>query len=127
MKAYISLITVIIVSFVAVGITVTFIMLGIGATQTSESLELSIKAKALADACAQDGLETIRENTSYTGTTNLSLGEGNCSFTVTNQGGEVRRIEVTGTVDTVIRKVLITTSQLNPQILISSWQEVADF
>lgn len=86
-KGFITLITVILVSAVTLTITFSFLLLGIGSVQTSESIEDSAKAKALHDACVYQALENIRANWSYTGSGNLSLGDGSCSFTVTESGG----------------------------------------
>lgn len=105
----------------------SLILLGIGATQTSQAVSDANEAAALADACAEDALQRLRLDNATTGTSNLTLGNGTCTYTITNSGGSNRDIEATGTVNDVIRKVAVNIDQLSPIINISSWQEVADF
>ena len=126
-KGYIALITVLVTGAVGVAITVSLLLLGLGSSRTSFSLEQSNQAKALANACAEEALQQIRDSTPFTGTGNLTLGQGSCSYTVTSGGSQNRTITSTGTVGTIIRKVKITIDKITPSIYVTSWQEVADF
>mgnify|MGYP001616035106 CR=1 FL=1 len=126
-KGYIALITVLVTGAVGVAITVSLLLLGLGSSRTSFSLEQSNQAKALANACAEEALQQIRDSTPFTGTGNLTLGQGSCSYTVTSGGSQNRTITSTGTVGTIIRKVKITIDKITPSINVTSWQEVADF
>jgi hypothetical protein len=83
----------------------------------------SAQSKALVNACAEIALEQMRENTSFTGSGNQTIGSNTCSYTVTNTGGNNRSVSVTGAVGTITRKLQITTSAFNP-LTIASWQEV---
>lgn len=123
-NGFILLITVLVIGAVATAIAVGLLNLGSGATTSSIYLEQSFQAKALADACAEEGLQQIRDSTPYTGTGSLTLGQGTCSYTVSNTGGSNRTVNATGTVGIVVRKVIVTTSAINPYIVISSWQEI---
>ena len=89
-------------------------------------MEQSNQAKALANACAEEALQQIRDSTPFTGTGNLTLGQGSCNYTVTSGGGQNRTIASTGTVGSIVRKVKTTIDKINPGINITSWQEVAD-
>jgi len=80
-------------------------------------------AKSLVNACAEVALETIRENNSYVGTSNVVLNGNTCTYIITNTGGANRGITISGSVKEIIRKLSITTSAFNP-LVISSWQEV---
>lgn len=126
-EGFVTLLFVLIVFAVSAAISGSLLLSGVASSRNSFSLNESDQAKALADACAERGLETIREDNGYTGTTNLSLGSGACSYTVSNTGGSTRTVAATGTAGTVVRKVRISVSQILPQISISSWQEVAEF
>lgn len=123
-KGYITLLSVLVVGAVGVSLTVSLLLLGLGSSRTSFAVEQSNQAKGLANACAEEALERIREATSFTGSGNLSLGSGSCTYSVTNQGGQNRTVTTTGTVGTLVRKVSILVSAITPAILISSWQEV---
>lgn len=126
-KGYITLISVLVVGAVGVAITVSLLLLGLGSSRTSFAYEQSNQAKALANACAEEALQTIRNNTSYVGTSGFDLGQGSCSYTVTNEGGENRTITAVGVVGIINRRVEVVIGDINPQINIVSWQEVADF
>jgi hypothetical protein len=122
---YVALITVLIVGAVALAIGIS--MLGIGSDlQRTELLEQeSHEARNLAGACAQEAVQTIHDNIAYAGTTNLSLGQGNCSYTVTVVTGTTRTVTVTGTVGNVVRKVQGSVTIGSSSISVTSWQEVS--
>lgn len=124
---FIALISVLVVSTIGTAIAVSLLLLGIGSSRTSFALMQSYQAKALADACAEEALEKIRDSTPFTGTGSLTLGQGACSYTVTSSGGQSRTATSSGTVGTIIRKVKITIDKITPLINVTSWQEVADF
>ncbi|MEK7123956.1 MAG: hypothetical protein AAB851_03645 [Patescibacteria group bacterium] len=124
---FIALISVIIIGAVAVSAATSLLLLGIGSSKTGFALEQSNQAKALANACAEQALEIIRENPSYSGTGGLTLGRGTCSYAVIDLGGQNKTINASGTVGSIIRKVKINTNQIAPVINIASWRELADF
>ena len=127
-NGYVTLISVLVIGAIGVAVGVSLISLGLSASRTSFSLEQSNQTKALANACAEEALQQIRDQPlSFSGTDNLALGRGNCTYTVTAGSGEDRTIEASGTVDTIVRKVEISIDQINPTINITSWQEVAEF
>lgn len=124
---YITLLSVLVVGAVTLAITTSLLLLGIGSARTSFAKEQSEQTKALVNACAEEALQMIRNSTPFTGSGGLSLGQGTCSYTVTSQGGSNRTVTSTGTVGATTRKVKIIINQINPNISISSWQEIADF
>jgi Tfp pilus assembly protein PilX len=126
-RGYIVLITVLIIGAVGTAIAVAVLWLGLGDSRSSFALQQSSQAKSLANACSEEALQQIRDSTPFTGTDNLTLGQGTCSYTVTSQGGQDRTITSTGTVGTIVRKVKIIIDTINPSINVTSWQEVADF
>jgi len=126
-KGYVALITVLITGAIGVAIATSLLLLGLGSSRTSFALEQSNQAKALANACAEEALQQIRDSTPFTGTGSLTLGQGTCGYTVVNDGGENRTVTASGTVGTVVRKIKIIVNTINPAINLTSWQEVADF
>lgn len=126
-KGYITLLSTLFLVAIGGVVAGSLILLGLGFSKTSFAQYQSNQAKALANACAEEALQQIRNLTAYTGSGNLTLGQGSCSYTVTSGGSENRTIISTGTALTVIRKVKIIISAINPTINITSWQEVADF
>lgn len=122
--AFVSLISVLILGAVGLSISVYMILFGLASSRDSLSLSQSSQARTLATACAESALEQIRETAAYTGTTNLILGNGTCSYTVANTGGETRTISVTATVSEVVRRLSLTVIDIIPVIITDSWQEV---
>jgi hypothetical protein len=122
---FVALLSVLLLGAVGSSVVVSLLLLGLGSSRSSFAVEQSAQAKGLADACAEEGLRQLRENSSFTGTGNLTLGQGTCTYTVTSQGGQNRTITASGTVGTVVRKVTIAIDQLTPRIHATSWQEVA--
>lgn len=124
---YVIIISVLIVGAVGLVITVVLALLSNDFYRTSFSLEQSNQDKAITNACAESALQVIRSNNYYFGTGTLNLGEGSCDYLIIDTGGETREIQSIGVVDNITRKVKVTVSELNPNMKISSWQEVADF
>jgi hypothetical protein len=124
---YITLISVLVVGAVGIAISTSLILLGLGSARISFAVEQSNQAKALANACVEEGLQQIRDSMPYTGSGNLTLGQGTCSYTVASQGGQNRTITAIGTVGTIMRKVKVIIDKINPAIQVVSWQEVVDF
>ncbi len=126
-KGYIVLITVLVIGAIGVAIAASVIWLGLGVSKSSFALEQSNQTKALANTCSEEALQQIRDSTSFTGSGNLTLGQGTCSYTVTSGGTQNRTITSTGTVGTIVRKVKISIDKINPSINVTSWQEAVDF
>ena len=83
----------------------------------------SVQARQLANACAEVALETIRENSAYTGTGTQIIGQQTCTYTVANTGGTTRLITAASTIYSVTRRISITISAVNP-VTTSTWQEI---
>ena len=124
---YVTLISVLVVGAVGVAITLSLILLGIGASRTSFAYEQSNQAKGLANVCAEEAMQQIRDSTPFIGSNTLTVGAGTCNYTVTSQGPQNRTIDALGTVGVIVRKVRIIINRINPTIQVVSWQEIADF
>jgi len=122
-KGYILLLSVLIIGVVAVAITVSVLLLGLNSSRSAYSFNRSGEARALVNTCAEEALEQIRLNSNYSGSQTINLGSGNCTFTVTNLGGQNRQIIASSTVGRVIRRVSISLNKVNPKVNIASWQE----
>lgn len=121
---YIGLISVLIVAAVAVTVATTVIGLGMANSRSSFATVQSARAKGLANACAETALQKIRDFLPYSGNGTLTMGQGSCNYTVTKGVGQNRTIVAAGFVGTVVRRVSIGVTQINPVITIGSWQEV---
>lgn len=126
-RGYITLISILVIGAIGTAVTVSMILSGLSASQTTFAVERGDHASGLVNACAEEALQQIRDNSSFTGFGGLLLGQGTCGYTVTSGGGENRTIQASSTVGTIVKKVSISIDAINPQINVTSWQEVADF
>lgn len=124
MKGYIGLISVLFVGVVGTVIATTVLLLGLAASRTSFVLVQSSQARAAADACAEEALQKIRDFVPFSGNGTLTLGQGGCNYTVSKLAGQNRTVVAAGFVGGLVRRVSISVTAINPQIIISSWQEV---
>lgn len=131
-KGFITLMATLLVLAVGLSVSVSLLMLGLGSSRTSFVIVQSYQATALANACAEESLQKIYDSmavtpppppTVFTGTGSLTIGQGSCSYTVTDTGGGTMNIITSGTVGTVIRKNQIILSSVSP-LTVSSWQEI---
>ncbi|MCA9381214.1 hypothetical protein KC678_03025 [Candidatus Dojkabacteria bacterium] len=129
-KAYVTLVSVIILGFVAIMIISASLLIGTDSLVTSKVILDAKDAEGIANACAESALSTIRENTSYVGSQNILIGEGECSYVVTDIDANTppnKQIQITSTVSNIIKKQEVQTSQINPTIQIASWNQDATF
>lgn len=122
---YVALMAVLIVGAAATAIALGMLTTGTDSQRSTLVVQQAVQARSLAEACAEEALQRIHDNTAYTGSSNLSLGQGSCTYTVANTGGSNRTIVTTGTVDSVVRKVNVYVTIGASSISITSWQEVS--
>lgn len=106
----------------------SLLLLGLGSGRTSLVLYQSNQAKALANACTEEAIQKLRESIYYAGSETLTLTTGSCQIqAVAGTGNSNRTVQTTASVGTIQRKIKVVITTVNPAIVISSWQEVADF
>ena len=126
-KGYITLLSVLIVGAVVLATTLSLFFMGLNSSQIGFTYQKLAEARVLADACAEEALQQIRESTSFIGAGNLTLGGGSCAYEVIGGVGQSRTIEASSVVGEVVRRVKIEIDAINPTINIIFWQEVDDF
>ena len=126
-SGYVTLLAVLVVGMIGVTIATSGLLLGVSSSQSNLIVIQETEARALAHSCAEEGLERIRQDTEFTGSGNLILGNGSCSYLVTDLGGDNRRVTSEASVGTIIQRVDVSINQLLPTIEVTSWQEVQDF
>lgn len=124
-RGYVALLAVLISGAVATSIGLALLLAGVDGQRSAYVTQRSVQARGLMSACAEEALQAIYDNTGFTGSGNLNLGQGSCTYTVTNTGGSNRTITVSGTVNAVVRRaeVYVTIGALS--ISITSWKEVS--
>ncbi len=122
-----TLISVLLSGAVASTIAVSLLLSGVHSAKNGVIYTRSVQARSLATACAEQSLQELHNNLTYSGTVALTFDEGTCSATLTVGAGSLRTITSTGTVESVVQKMIIQTNTLTPMITLSSWQDVGDF
>ena len=125
-SGYVALMSVLIVGAASLAIATALLLTAADSQRSTLVNQQSVQARNLATACAEEALQQIHASSSFTGTNNLSLGQGSCTYTVTNAGGSNRTITASGTVDTVVRRLQISAVVGATAVTINSWQETAN-
>ena len=125
-KGYIALLAVLVVGAASLAIATALLLTAADSQRSTLISQESAEARSLATACAEEAIQQIHDNTSFTGTNGLTLGQGTCSYTVTNPGGSSRTVTASGTVNTTIRRLQISITVGASSLSVSSWQEVAN-
>jgi len=127
-QAYIALITILIISAVTLLIAASSSLFGVSETDMGLIEDQSTQSYYLANACAEYSLEKLKNNINYAGNETLDISDGSCYiYLPEGSGNENRTVKVTGTLANKTRKIKIIIQEINPFIIISSWQEVSEF
>lgn len=123
---YVALIAVLVIGAASVATATALLISGADTSKSNTVTQASVQARNLASGCAEEALGQIQTNSSYTGSGNLTLGAGTCSYTVTSTGSSTRVIDTSGIVNGVVRKSKVYATIGGSSISITSWQEVSD-
>lgn len=104
------------------------VVLGLSASavqsvSTSRALLLGPQARQLANGCAEQGLDALRQ-TPGAGNGNLTLTTGTCIYTTTEPSTGVYRIIAVGTAGDAVARCQVDIPSITPSITIGSWQEI---
>jgi nitrate/TMAO reductase-like tetraheme cytochrome c subunit len=124
MKGFIALITIFIILAILLLLGLSFGLLAISETNMSLEKTKSSQAYFLANLCAEQALMKLKENTSYSGNEVININNGSCQI-LQIEGQWI--IKTQGNFQNDVKKMRISVSQVNPQMIIDSWQELADF
>ncbi|MBN1617775.1 hypothetical protein JW887_00330 [Candidatus Dojkabacteria bacterium] len=127
-KGFVILSAVLIIGIISLSVTVSLLFSGINAALSGLTISQSSRASIMADTCAQEAMERIRRDSTYIGNETISMGEDSCEILpVQDLGAESRLVQIQGNSGEVNRKVEIRISQIEPEIRVDYWYEVADF
>lgn len=123
-RGFIALITILIISSVAllVGLSVSFFTLG--EAQMSLQKNQSSQAHYLANLCAEEALMKLKEDVNYQGNEVFGFEQGSCQILAIEGNWTLK---VLADCSNQIKKLKIIVNQIDPEVKIFSWQEVADF
>ena len=123
-EGFIALTTILIILAVSLIVGLSIALLSINEAMMGLKKTQSSQAYYLANLCAEQALMGLKEDINYPGNETIEIEGGSC---------QILPIEGNWTIKTFanfqnqIKKIKMVVSQVNPQMLISSWQEVTDF
>ena len=120
---YTAFISVLIVGAAAMATALALLMTGADSQRSTLAEQQSKQANGLTIACAQEALQVIHDNIAYSGTGNLSLGQGSCTYTVTVTAPTTRSIVTDATVGSFNRDLTANVTIGSTTISVTSWQE----
>ena len=126
---YIALISVLIAGGVMLILGLSASRSGITSVQSALRDESAMRARLLADACAEEALFRLRTNLSFLGSEEVSVNT-NESCTIRNISGvgpTNRQIRAEATVLGYVQKVELSVATVTPTINIQTWRSVAEF
>lgn len=126
-EGYTTLISVIISGAIGTSIALSLLTISLNSIQTNFTNNRSIRARTVAEACAEIALLKIQSDTNYVGGDNITIDDAAGSYAVSNLGGQNKEIQALASIGSITSKLKIEINQVTPNIIISSWQEVADF
>ncbi len=121
---FIALITILIILGAVLLISLGISQRSFGEIQMSLQKSQSSQAFYLANLCAEDALMKLKEDSNYLGNETITIGEESCQILPIEGQWTVK---VSANFQNQIRKIKIVISQVNPKMIIGSWQEVPDF
>lgn len=126
---FIALISILIVGSLLLVITASAAMRAVGGSKIAIAFLHASRASALANACAEHAVASLKNNLQYSGNEHIIISEGaDCSVLgVTGSGNLNRTISATSTVLGHARKVRIVIDSVRPTLLVREWRFVSDF
>lgn len=127
-KGLIALITVMIISIVALFAALSVNLSSISGAQVGLKHQKTSEALFLASACAEHALLQLRNNfNNYSGNEVLNIDGESCTIEAVDTGVSSRVVKALAAVENKTRKIKIEVSRPDGELIIESWQEVADF
>jgi len=123
-QGFIALLTILIVLGVVLLIGLSISQLSINEAQMALQKSQSSQAYYLASLCSERALMALKEDINYAGE-NVNIENGNCTISASGDL-PAKIVGVKATFQNQIKKIKIVISQINPKMIIQSWQEMAE-
>lgn len=121
-KGYIALTTVLLVSAVALIVTVTVTLVSLNEGQSSLASSKGEERLSFVDGCTEDAILKIRNSASYAGGTTTTP-DGNCTIVV-SKVGTVYTVTASPADTTYVKKIQAVVTRGATTVTITSWQEI---
>lgn len=126
-NGFVALTSVLIISAVCLIIGIGVISLNIGEGQMSLQKDQSSQAYYFANLCAEEALISLKEDSGYLGETisgeSINIENSSCIISVEDSW----TVKISAVSSEQTKKIKIKLSQIDPQMVISSWEEVNKF
>lgn len=124
-KAYITLLSVVVLTAIASVMITGTLLITTENFQANQKTRLSLEAKALAETCVEIALDTLKGNVNYTGNVTQTFSFGTCEIlTISGTGNTNRTITTQSTISGVTKRMQVVIQTINPNTIITSWQEI---
>jgi hypothetical protein len=125
-SGYIALVAVLVLGAAALSISMALLLTGVDSQRSSLISQRYAQAQSLARYCGEEALQQIHDNIAFTtpaAGTNVSAGQGSCTYIVAIQTPATRSIKVTATVGDVVRKIQSLATVGATTITTISWSD----
>lgn len=127
-RGYIALISILIASAIVLLISLSASLLSIGESKMGLQMNQASESFYLAQSCAEYALIALKNDLNYIGDETLTINGQDCTILPLEGSGNTDRvIKALSNAYNQTRKIRIEINQVNPEIDIKSWQEVANF
>ena len=124
-KGFVALVTVLLVLAITLIVGLSISLLSISEAKMGLQKKQSSRAYYLANLCAEQALMNLKENPGYAGGESIVMSDGSCDI-LQIEGNWTVKVAASSTSNHV-KKMRVIVSQINPQMVIDSWEEVASF
>lgn len=124
-RGFITIASVLILGFVAIAIVTSNLNNSTFSLDNMKKNRDSYQALKLAESCAENAINTLKSNLSYTGNETLNLPFGDCTISaITGTGNSNRTFEAFSTFNNQTRRVAVSITTVNPLTSLASWKEI---
>ena len=124
-KGFSAILSVLILGTTGVLLIVTNLLINGNSLATATSLINSQRSRHIAEGCVELVLLELKSNTTYAGNETRNIFNGQCDISATSfSGQEALSFSVTGIYEGRYSQINISVSDINPDLVISSWDEL---
>lgn len=126
-KGFIALLSAVAAGSVALVLTLSLLTIGTVVVQDGLLTERAARARGMADACAEEALQRMREQQSCEASGTVTLVPDTCTYRLAAEGETTCVVEATGTAADSVRHVRASVDLADPASAPVSWRELASF
>jgi hypothetical protein len=119
-----TLTTIIIVTIAGLLFIMSYLAISTDSIKTASSSEDALKARAIAEACAEIALDKLRINNSYSGNETVATAVGQCVIESISSSGQSRQLTTRATVQKSTKRVRVECTLESGTLMIKSWNTV---